>query len=152
MRLFHILEQGDRIHAGDEYYSVTTGCWKPVLDDDIGTINGGAFAIRRAVPSIWTLASEGFAISLDADKNGRVLAIDAGGSLHHIPWLEAVADNIVAWCRPADFFALCPPPELELFREFMAKSFPQWIEGGARWDIAKAVWVASQAAGKEVAE
>jgi len=48
MKLFYILEQGDRIHAGDEYYSVPAGRWKPVLDDDIGTINTGAFLVRRA--------------------------------------------------------------------------------------------------------
>ena len=112
MKLYHLLEQGDRIQAGDEFYSIADCWWKPV-SDDIRAINEGAFPVRRAVPGIWHLAGERRPTSRDADRMGRVLAIDAGGTLMHILRSEATEDEITAWCRTADFLALCPPPEVK---------------------------------------
>lgn len=152
MKLYYLLEKGDRIQAGDEFYSLATDCWKPV-SDDIEGINEDVCPIRRAVPGIWHLAGELRPPYRDADRTGRVLAIDAGGSLNHISRNLATADHVVAWCRTADFLELCPPPEpTDPFDAFMAREFPDTKKDCERWEELRRVWDAAQAAGKEVAE
>lgn len=114
-------QPGDRFFVGGLGY-------RDVLPDDVGKPAGSFLHVQRRclfpapepVSSIWHWTAEQEPEARDAGQNGRVLTLDAGGSLGLTHWGFATADQVVQWCKVEDFYKACPPlvrEERDIIRE-----------------------------------